>query len=537
MGFTGIVVASLWTLVAAQNDGTRAIVIDGTRMVVDTKLDRLTVRVPSGASVGDTSRLIEDVTAKARLVLSDIHVVRGDVLAVVFAEDLPFVVLQQTQARIRDAVESPVWTMPARSTGVVVTTDELLVTALPGQLDAVLRTVVEKTGGSLVRMSLMPNTALVRVGAAVGFDAVGASAALFNLDGAVSIEPNLLRKLAPTAIVNDPAFGDQWHLARNASQNVTGAGQIFIEGAWDITKGDPDTVIAIVDSGTDMTHPDLVANVRPELAFDAIDNDSEPLPGCTAFENGNPDPSCPQNAPLRESHGTSVAGLAAAVGDNNLGVSGVCPNCSMMPVRLIGGVSQDSLTIAETFVRVVDAGADVINNSWGPGISGFFPLSTPERDAFAYARRNGRGGKGAVVVFGAANDRADVAANPYASAHGVIAVAASTNLDDWAAYSNYGDEIDIAAPSQGDNSVLADGAGIVTTDVSGATGYSTGDVTNDFSGTSASAPIAAGLVGLVLSANPNLTAEQVRLILTSTADKLTPDVAAWRAAIGADVLV
>ena len=86
--------------------------------------------------------------------------------------------------------------------------------------------------------------------------------------------------------------------------------------------------------------------------------------------------------PIHDRPGTSVSGVIASVGDNNLGVSGVCPRCSILPVRLLGDEAASGIGIAEAFMRAVDLGADAINNSWGPGFSLFFPLSTAERAAF-----------------------------------------------------------------------------------------------------------------------------------------------------------
>jgi len=194
-----------------------------------------------------------------------------------------------------------------------------------------------------------------------------------------------------------------------------------------------------------------------------------------------------------------------------------------------------SLTTAETFQRAVSEGAAVINNSWGPGFSRYFPLSTVERTELRHARLNGRDGKGTVIVFAAGNETANVGSDAYARASDVITVAASTNLDDWAYYSNYGAQVDVAAPSVG-GATAEDTYGIVTTDVTLDDGYDMNDYTGDFGGTSAASPITAGLAALVLSANPTLTADQVRLILTSTADKIVADQVDWPSVVGEDLL-
>ena len=127
---------------------------------------------------------------------------------------------------------------------------------------------------------------------------------------------------------------------------------------------------------------------------DAIDGDTDASAECTTRENGRDRAStCPDNQPFRETHGTAVSGLAVASGGDGEAVSGVCPQCGFMPVRFIATETARSLSFAEAIVRAVDEGADIINNSWGPRYSRFFPLSTAETDAFRYAHEQGRDGK------------------------------------------------------------------------------------------------------------------------------------------------
>ncbi|MEW5850389.1 MAG: S8 family serine peptidase, partial [Myxococcota bacterium] len=422
----------------------------------------------------------------------------------------------------------------SRASGRVFTDEHLVITAAPGHLDRVLRETMVKTGGTLVRRSNVPNTALVRVGAPMDFDAVHASRALQGMAGLISAEPDLYRELELRATVNDPLHANQWHLARPATgDTVPGTGQIFAHEAWEISKGNPDVVVAVFDSGIDVDHEDLVENMLP--GFDPSAGDENPRPECAASADGRDVAvGCTDLEPYFESHGTSVSGVVAARGDNNIGLSGVCPNCSIMPVRLLGDQVGSGLSTAESFERAVDDGAWVINNSWGPARSRYFPLSQAERDAFDHARTAGRNGLGTVIVFAAGNSTANVASDPYASHPFSIAVAASTNLDDWAIYSNYGREIDVAAPSLG-GLVEEDNHGLWTTDVTGENGYSNNGYNPGFSGTSAASPVVAGLAGLILSVNPNLTAEQVRLVLTRSADKIRADKINWLQVIGQDI--
>lgn len=422
-----------------------------------------------------------------------------------------------------------------RLTGRVFTDDHLVVKTKPGQLAASLPAILAATDGTFVRKARLADTALIRVGAKLDHDAARAADVLAAEHGThiVRAEADLYRELRATALTDDPLLASQWHLARQDGTDVPGTGEIFADEAWDITMGNPAVVVAVFDSGTDMNHPDLVPNIVG--GFDAADGDEDPNPECSRSQDGRDvAASCPNNAPFRESHGTAVSGTIAARGDNGIGVAGVCPMCSLLPVRLLGGGGNSGLSTAEAFVRAVDEGADILNNSWGPGLSIYFPLSGAMQDALVHARTTGRDGKGTIVLFAAGNDSSDVVADAYAASPLTLAVAASTNLDDWASYSNYGSEIDFAAPSRG-GAVSADSHGIGTTDVLGDDGYDPGDYAPAFGGTSAACPVAAGVAGLILSVNPALTAAQVRILMTSTADKITADKVDWVSVAGQDL--
>lgn len=515
----------------------------GRAVFVDAHADRLALRADPGLDPAELAVLVEEAAAKATAQSSFAVSVRGParllrphgLFSVELTEAVPRGLLVEVARLVAaDARVLAVYPVLKRGTGRAFADEHLVVTAAPGALDGVLEKVLAATGGELVRKSRVPDTALVRVGARFSFDAVEASRALSGIEGLVSAEPDLYRELQPAAVTDDPLLADQWHLFRGDGDDVPGAGQIFAREAWDVTMGNPAVVVAVFDTGTDVTHEDLAPNVVG--GFDAADGDEDPSAECSdSYDGRDYAPSCPGQRPFRESHGTSVSGTIAARGNNGVGVSGVCPMCSLMPVRLLGsGFAQSGLTTAEAFVRAVDDGAWIINNSWGPGASIYFPLSESDRDAFEYARTVGRGGKGTVIFFAAGNETVDVALDAYAASHLTLAISASTNLDDFAIYSNYGREIDVAAPSQG-GVVEADSYGIVTTDFPGDEGYSEDAYNFGFGGTSAASPVAAGTAGLVLSANPELTAEQVRLALTRSADKIRADQVDWPNVIGEDL--
>lgn len=298
-------------------------------------------------------------------------------------------------------------------------------------------------------------------------------------------EPNFFRQNISHS--NDPLFANQWTL-KNTGQNggVSGA-DIKIEQAWGITEGRSDVRIAVVDEGVDLTHPDLVSNLV--TGFDATGNGTAggPLTG--------------------EFHGTACAGIIGAVKDNSIGISGVAPNCKIIPVHASFGSGSTDQWLADGLEWSWNSSygnADVISNSWGGGSP-----ATVITNAVNNAVGSGRGGLGCVVLFSTGNSNGSVFFP--ANLSNVIAVGATLNTDSRASYSNYGAEIDIVAPG-GD-------ADIYATDIVGSSGYSTSDYTSSFDGTSAACPHAAGVAALVLSVNRCLTTSEVQQILELSCDK------------------
>ena len=421
-------------------------------------------------------------------------------------------------ALVREGVSPRIWPAAERETGVGFFDDGIAV-ALTHAADPVRLT---KLGIRLV------DRPLPDVWRAVAVDGDGIAAA-WRLQGVAGVrwaEPDLIRHVETLELPNDPNLGQQWHL-----ENAEDVGDIDVEAAWEITRGTPEIIAGIFDNGFDLDHPDLEPNIVG--GFDAAGGDNDPESECIDRADGaGPAGSCPAERPFRESHGTAVAGVVAARADNELHGSGICPECSLFTVRLLGGGVR-SISNAAAFQRAADAGVALINNSWGPSLTRFFPLASAERETFDRITTEARDGRGVVLVFAAGNDFFTPAtANPYASHPGVITVSASTRSDDFACYSNYGDVVAIAGPSRG----CFDGeSGIATTDYVGIEGYDRGDFTRGFGGTSAASPVVAGVAGLVLSANPELTAQQVRLVLQRSADKIRADKNPWEQRFGIDL--
>ena len=260
------------------------------------------------------------------------------------------------------------------------------------------------------------------------------------------------------ALPNDPLYPQQWGLST-----------VSAPAAWDTTVG-TGTTIAIVDTGIDISHPDL--SDRIVAGYNTLTDSSDAMD-----DNG---------------HGTHMAGIAAATGFNDLGIIGVAPNAWLMPIKSLDSTGAGTYAdIAQGIVYATDHGAQVINLSLGGAVDSS-TLST----AVTYALDHG-----VVLVAAAGNDGFSVRAYP-AAYPGVIAVAATDIGDSAATFSNYGSWISLAAP----------GVGILTTDISG--GYS------DSTGTSPASPFVAGAAALVLSLNPQLQPQEVAAILDLASDDL-----------------
>jgi len=331
--------------------------------------------------------------------------------------------------------------------------------------------------------------------------------------------PTLENPLPPLLTANDPFYIIQWAL-NNAGVYpgaITGV-DIDAQLAWDITPGLDTTIIAVIDGGVQLDHPDLDAKIISP--FDPIGNaagtDFDPTPNDSALTLAY------------DGQGTVVAGLVAAETNNNLGVAGTCRACKIMPIRIYytSSLSNGSPVLTSTLQATAagiqwahEQGAAILTNSWTQ------TPSTTVTNAFRAATTLGRGGLGSFVTIAAGNTTeatypALVGAPAYIASNvpGVLSVAASTFCDSnknptdcsgqtWG--SNWGTENGIAAP----------GHRLASTDLTGTNGYVSQDYL-EYSGTAVSAPIVAGVAGLLLSSEPTLTADQVRQRLMETANDI-----------------
>jgi len=317
---------------------------------------------------------------------------------------------------------------------------------------AAQKALIESVGGR--RISTIPGlgTAVVSVPLAREDAALGT---LERQPGVAYAEADGLVH-ADAVIVNDPLLDStSWPLANPRFPD-----------AWSLTTGSPNVVVAVVDTGVQLDHPDLGTLVP---GHDFVNNDEDPSDD--------------------EGHGTSVAGIIAAQGNNGQGVAGVCWQCRIMPVKVLDGLGQGSDSLTATGITwAVAHGADVINLSLG-GPEGSQTLA----DAVSYAES-----QGVVVVASAGNDGKEEPSYP-ANYPGVIAVGAVDQSNLYESFSNFGSWVQVDAPGCTNTTKL----GTVFRPL---TLYYTGYA---FCGTSAAAPFVSGLAGLARSYNPSASATSV----------------------------
>ncbi len=288
----------------------------------------------------------------------------------------------------------------------------------------------------------------------------------------------------------------QWTTKRGADAKIV--------DAWARlgNTGSDKVVIAVVDNGFDVNHPDLVGKVHKP--FDLWNNSSQVGMGDARF-----------------THGTPCASVALA-SSNGVGIVGAAPAAKFMPVS---GTSFSLRATEKMFDYCIDNGADIISCSWGT-TDAAFDLNPMKIAAISKAARKGRNGKGCVILFAVGNDDLDYVSY-YAAHPDVIAVAATTSKDQHADYSNRGREVTICAPSNGDWPITAARASW-DEGISWETGEyrwwrdgrSRGSNYKHFGGTSSACPLVAGICALILSANPELTGAEVKEILIQTADQI-----------------
>jgi subtilisin family serine protease len=336
-----------------------------------------------------------------------------------------------------------------------------------------------------------------------GVDLIGISNSLNDNDEVEFAAPNFVSEYTRAATIVPTA--NQWHLAA-----------ISVTGAWTKTTGRK-TVVAVLDDGVDLAHPALRRRLwaNPDKAArdrhgrDFFVRDTDPEHWSPAAKAGGPPWA---DMARNDLHGTQCAGLIGAVAP-----PGVAPSARILPVRVFSAGQMAADEQVADAIRYATLHADVVSCSW------YGPQSADVNFALVDAQ-TGRAGRGVAAFFSAGNDSAAPIRYP-AKDPNAIAVGAVTNANTRASYSNIGAELSIVAP--GGDSLT----GLLTTDLSApGRGVNPGSppadpdgrFTTGFQGTSAAAPIAAGVAALVIAANPDLDRTAVRGLLQDTATKIGP---------------
>ncbi|MGB7443836.1 MAG: S8 family serine peptidase [Coleofasciculaceae cyanobacterium] len=434
------------------------------------------------------------------------------------------------------AYASHVYRLQGNPETFVYLTDQLTIQFTPETERGVITKLAVEFGLQVVKpVEGIPNTFVFRLTSQAQENPIKIANRLVVLKEVILAEPEIVVPQELHYHPRDNNYNQQWYLNHQGGSLLTSGSHIEVEKAWDITRGDRSVVVAITDDAIDLNHPDFQGTGKIVAPRDFKDKDFLPLPGNT-----------------NESHGTACAGVAVAE-ENGSGIVGVAPGCALMPIRTTGFL--DDSSVEELFDWAAKNGASVISCSWGPATVSF-SLSLRQSAALSRAATQGRQGKGCVIIFAAGNANRPVSGTifergwPQNLLNGpttwlggftvhpdVITVSACTSLKKKSAYSNWGTNISVCAPSNNASpgmwfektgyistapavrtSLL--GKGIFTTDLLGSLGYESGNFVRSFGGTSSACPVVAGVVALVLSVNPELTAQEVKKILEETADKI-----------------
>jgi subtilisin family serine protease len=414
----------------------------------------------------------------------------------------------------------------------LIATDEVIVYVHPEVTPERVAALAAEVGAEVVsRSEYTPQQFVLRVKSGLPAAAMDAANALHQRPETEWAVPNFLRE-------KELAFQErQYHLHNTGFQGglpgedsrVRGpAGPGAVARAWAITRGDPDVVIAVLDTGVDLTHPDI------------------PLaPGGRDFDPATPDDDPSPSPDGANAHGTCCAGVVAGRGGL---IDGAAPNCRILPIKMMGATD----AALANAIGYAAQNARVLSNSW----------TVASNPATETAIRNAVAQRGTIVVFAAGNQNFPVTAGPQ-NTPGVILVGAANNIGGRSGYSNFGPPdpntsggrqyLSLLGSSDGTSSDPAlwkanlapvkpafgpfedDGSTIriFTTDTRAGAGINNGtggdpantpvsqpDYTGTFGGTSSACPLVAGVCGLMVSVNRDLSPAQVRYLLEATADKI-----------------
>lgn len=419
-----------------------------------------------------------------------------------------------------------------------------------------LQKIIEKF--NLVDAGRMGNTCVLKVTHATGQNPVKTANMIAERSEVAYCSPQVmvpLQKHQTAFAATHVLFREQWYLTADLINHldVDSRADIQAPEAWQITMGDPDIVVAVMDDGVDTGHPVFRNKRIHSEARDFDSSDRDPSPEGDDF------------------HGTPVASIATGSADGNAMI-GVAPGCTLLPIRIGFGPLDQRQTLEE--FRFASRHADVVNCSFGfPPLSANIFDSGFRQEMSELTRTGGRRGRGLVIVFSAGNDDAPtrlragdnvngvryLAGNSlvgffveeipagrdvfsaYPSIDGTIVVAALSSRARKSGYSNWGPDITVTAPSSNGHELrgmsadfVANYRGLGQIGASNRPGHGSSSrplrddpttprvredfYTDQFGGTSGAAPVVSGVAALMLSVNPELSATDVRNILMATAD-------------------
>lgn len=310
----------------------------------------------------------------------------------------------------------------------------------------------------------------------------------------------------------DPLLAVQWHLSNTGQNGGTAGEDLRTAQAWSVTRGEGARV-AVIDDAVETLHQDLSANVVSGASYN--------------YRSGSVGNPYPLPCLIDDDHGTAVAGVIAARDGNAVGGAGVAPRASLVAYNALA--TSFIADIADALGRGLPTNG-VYNNSWGSRDNGALHRADASfAAAIEHGIASGRDGKGAVYVFPAGNGgcygtdtltgacAAETSGlDGYTNHRGVLVACSVDHRGKRPSYAETGANLLVCGPSSNDN----DTVGITTAALQG--GFR-----SDFSGSSAATPMVAGVAALVLAANPQLTARDVRLILAQTARRNDPTDAGW----------
>lgn len=376
----------------------------------------------------------------------------------------------------------------------VIATDVLSVQVVPSLgHDEALAALAEVGLTVLLELRFAPNLFEVRT---TSGDSLDASVRLHEDDRFVFAEPTFVEHIPQRFTPTDPEYANQWQWSNTGQDGGTAGADVSAEQAWDHTFG-AGIRVAVIDNGFDADHEDLSAGVGAGSGF---------------FVGGSPATLTVGTAGMPGSdHGTFCAGLVGAR-DNASGGVGAAPESELMLVACLGDQVGTQTTLARALSYAADptnevpaadpaSGADIIVSSLGPNGADWALTSTLEL-AIESAASNGRGGLGTAIFWAASNgNNVDVSLDQVVSHADVIAVVRS-DRNDMENNAARGAEVELIAP----------GVDVVST--------FSADTYGPWTGTSFAAPVAAGCAALALSVNPDLTRDELRQVMRTTADRI-----------------